>query len=168
MAGCVPAPPGAAGATGFDAFGSVQGSGATPGSAASPGSTGSTGSTGPAYWSSVAGTHWTWRADSPFGSGFPLRAVALTGTSPLWLAAARGDDPDLGPTDAGSLAGGGLSGLWRTADGGATWQKLDTTTAQWQGAQTAQIDRVALFGTLPVVAGAVDGRLAVWTGVPTS
>jgi hypothetical protein len=88
--------------------------------------------------------------------------VARSGT--LLLATTGGpDDEDLPPglTPTGS----GTPGMWRSADSGANWQRLDTPGLPWLGAESPLIDRVAWFGPTPVVAGAVDGRLAVWTGI---
>jgi hypothetical protein len=58
----------------------------------------------------------------------------------------------------------GSSSLWRSADSGASWQRLDTPAAPWLGAEATRFNRVAWLGPTPVVAGVVDGRLAVWTG----
>jgi hypothetical protein len=160
MAGCAPATPGAeattapsrptitaggpAGAPVFDAFGTSAVTGAGP---------------VPAYWTSASGRAWAAQTSSPFGPGFPFPADAVARRVPAWLAAAAGA-PGGFPSSA--------AGLWRSADSGASWQRLDTSGVPWQGSQPAQIDRVAWFGTVPVVAGQVDGGLAVWTGLPNS
>jgi hypothetical protein len=163
MAGCAPATPGSesaappattpsgptttggpAGAPVFDAFGTSTVAGAEP---------------GPEYWTSASGRAWTTQMSSPFGPGVPFPADEVVRSSPAWLAAAAG-----GP---GGFPSSAL-GLWRSADSGASWQRLDTSGVPWEGSQPAQIDRVAWFGTVPVVAGQVDGRLAVWTGLPNS
>ena len=121
----------------------------------------------PAFWASVRGTQWIRQTASPFGAGFPFAAVDVARSGPVGLATSGGAAPDpewAGPQPTSPAA---QSGLWRTTDGGASWQQLDTTGAAWQGDQPAQIDRVALLGSIPIVAGQVDGRLAVWVGFPT-
>ena len=148
----LPSASNADGATGFDAFGTAD----------AP-----VGSVGPAFWVSVRGTLWTRQTASPFGSGFPFPAVDVAPRGPVWLAASGGITPAVGWTERQSIIPAAPSGLWRTTDGGGTWQRLDTTGAPWQGDQPAQIDRVALLGGIAVVAGEQDGRLAVWVGTPT-
>jgi hypothetical protein len=133
------------GVTGFDAFGTADATAA---------------GAGPAFWVSVNGTQWTQQTASLFGAGFPFPAVDVARSGPVWVATSGGTGPDVGVPAASS-------GLWRTTDSGANWQRLDTTGAAWQGDQPAQIDRVALLGRMPVVAGQVDGRLAVWVGAAT-
>jgi hypothetical protein len=149
MAGCAATPTGGSGPDRVNAFGvmSVRGSGA-----------------GPAYWSADHATVWTRATSSPFGPGlpFPARDVARSGT--LLLSAASGPDTDGLPPGLG-VSAEGTSALWRSADSGGSWQRLDTPGPPWSGAAPAQFDRVAWSGPTPVVAGAVDGRLAVWTGI---
>jgi hypothetical protein len=136
---------GTAGAPIFDAFGTMAVTGANP---------------APAYWSSSSGRSWAPQTSSPFGPAFPFPADNLARGVPAWLAVAGA--PSLGPLPTGA------SGLWRSSDAGATWQQLDTTGLPWQGLDPAQIDRVTWFADVPVVAGQVDGRLAVWTGIPNA
>jgi hypothetical protein len=140
------------GVTGFDAFGTADAPAATP---------------APAFWVSVHGTQWTQQTASPFGAGFPFPAVDVARSGQVWMATSGGAASDLGWAGPASIIPAAPSGLWRTTDGGANWQQLDTTGAAWQGDEPAQIDRVALLGGMPVVAGQVDGRLAVWVGTPT-
>jgi hypothetical protein len=119
---------------------------------------------GPAFWSAGPTTVWTRDTTTPFGPGFPFPALDVARSGRLLLAATSGPDdgalpPGLAPT------AGGTPGLWRSSDSGANWQRLDTPGLPWLGAGPPQIDRVAWLGPTPVVAGAVDGRLAVWTGI---
>jgi hypothetical protein len=146
MAGCSAAPAAGGGnRAGFDAFG-------TAASAES--------GVGAAFWSSAEGLSWTRQSNNPFGDlRYPALDVARTGA--VWLAATATPDPDL--TSAAPPAG---SGLWVTTDAGDSWQQVDTSRSVWQGQLTAHPDRVAFLGSMPVVAGEVDGRLAVWVGVP--
>ncbi len=146
MAGCSAAPPAGGGRrAGFAAFGT----------AASP----ETGA-GPAFWSSANGLSWTRQSQSPFGDlRFPALDLARSGA--VWMAATASADPDLT-----SAAPPASSGLWVTSDAGDSWQQVDTSPGVWQGQLTADPDRVAFLGSMPVVAGDVDGRLTVWVGVP--
>jgi hypothetical protein len=121
----------------------------------------------PAFWTSAQGTRWTRQTSSPFGGNFPFPAIDLARTTQVWVAVAGRSEPDLAWPGTGSIVPAPQAGLWRSTDAGTTWQRLDTTGAQWQGDQPAQIDRVAVLGTSPVVAGQVDGRLAIWVGTPT-
>jgi hypothetical protein len=77
------------------------------------------------------------------------------------MAATTTPDPDLT-----SAAPAASSALWVTTDAGGSWQPIDTSGAVWRGQLTAQADRIAFLGSVPVVAGDVDGRLTVWVGVP--
>jgi hypothetical protein len=115
---------------------------------------------GPAFWSSSEGLSWTRQNNNPFGD-LRLPALDVARSGAVWMAATVTQDPDL--TSATPPAS---SGLWVTADAGDSWQKVDTSGGVWQGQLTAHLDRVAFLGSTPVVAGGVDGRLAVWVGVP--
>jgi hypothetical protein len=150
MAGCAAIPTGPAGAYRMEAFGAVSGSGSSP---------------APAYWTGVGTTVWTRQTIDPFGSSFPFPVLDLSRRSTLWLAAIGNPDAAVLPGGNGS---GGPSTLWRSVDSGASWQRLDTSGAPWVGAEPVQIGRVAWLASSPVVAGVIDGRLAVWTGIPTS
>ena len=143
----VAGPAGSSHPPGFDAFGSAAPAGNGP---------------GPAYWASTGGRAWTRQSASPFGPGLPSPALDVARTSGVWMATTRSPDPDIG-----SAVPSAESGLWESTNAGGTWQRLDTTGAIWHGQQPAQVDRVALLGTVPVVTGQVDGRLAVWVGTPT-
>ena len=132
---------------GFDAFGSAAAAENGP---------------GPAYWASTGGAAWARQSASPFGPGLPYPVLDVARISGVWMATTRSPDPDIG-----SAVPATESGLWVSTNAGGTWQRLDTTGAIWHGQQPAQVDRVALLGTVPVVTGQVDGRLAVWIGTPT-
>jgi len=56
--------------------------------------------------------------------------------------------------------------VWWSANSGGTWQRLDTASSLWQGQQITEVTGVAFTGPDVVVAGQVDGRLAVWLGTP--
>jgi hypothetical protein len=143
-------PTGGSGPERLDVFGTMSSQGSGP---------------SPAYWSAEGSTAWTRDTTSPFGTTlpFPVRDVARTGA--LVLATTGAPDADDLPSGLQS-SGGGTSGLWRLAGSGG-WQRLDTPNPPWVGAGPAQFQRVAWFGLTPVVAGVVDGRLAVWTGTFT-
>jgi len=136
-------------ATGLDAYGTA----ATAG-----------GSTGPAFWSSTGGSSWSRLAAPPFGSGFPFPVADVVSAGPVWLASG-------GPAPVpGWVFGGGQPGssaLWQSPDGGASWQPVDTSGTTGPGNEPAEIDRVAFFDAIPVLAGSQAGQLAVWTGTPT-
>ena len=88
--------------------------------------------------------------------------LATAGTAHLDLRWPGSDAPD-----AASPAAAGASTLWRSTDSGAIWRPLDTSGPLWQGNQPAHIYQVALLGPIPVVAGQIDGQLAIWLGIPT-
>jgi hypothetical protein len=122
---------------------------------------------GAAFWVSGQGLQWTRPPASPFGAGFPFPAVDMTRASGIWLVAGGTTEPEPTWPGAGAEIASAASGLWRSTDAGATWQQLETSGAPWQGVKPAQIDRVALLGAIPVVAGQVNGQLAIWTGIPS-
>jgi hypothetical protein len=130
----------------FDAFGSAAATGS---------------GVGPAYWVSTGGSAWTRQTASPFGTGLPFPIVDIARTGSVWLATTGAPGPAVGSASPGE------STLWLSTDGGLVWQRVNTTRATWQGLQPPQLRRVALLGATPVVAGAVDGRLTVWVGLPT-
>jgi hypothetical protein len=119
---------------------------------------------GPAYWTAVQPTEWTRQTASPFGANFPFPAQDVARTGNQWLATAGGFGADVTSAETPAITAG-QSMLWRSADGGASWVRPDTSGSPWVGATVPGVDRVAWLGTTPVAAGAVDGRLAVWTGI---
>jgi hypothetical protein len=149
MTGCTVDPAGAPGAERLDVFGTMSTRGSGP---------------APAYWSAAHPAALTRDTNSPLGAGLPFPAVDIARTGTQALAATGG--PDAVDLPAGlQPAAGGTAGLWR-ATGDGSWQRLDTPGPPWVGVEPAEFERVAWFGVTPVAAGAVDGRLAVWTGTP--
>ena len=125
-------------------------------------STGTGGASVPAVWRSSNGASWTRSDVAAFtpGSAGPLTSLALAGRD--WLAVARLRTA-AGP--AATLESGQVT-LWLSPDGGSTWQQVDTATPPWLGTGSSAVCLVAFAGRTPVLAGTVDGRLAVWTGAP--
>lgn len=133
----------------------------------------------PVLWSSSDGTAWQELSTTfngvaggqPTGpQTAPLDGVA-TGTT-TWLGISG--DEDL-PTQAWPAPVGGASGLavsppglWDSTDAGNTWQELDTSSPVFDAASSSQADQAVYVGHEPVVAGTVDGRLAVWVGQPSA
>ncbi len=127
-----------------------------------------------ALWHSSDGRNWTRRSVSGLAGEAPVTDLATTGAT--WLAtagqatgtnaASLADGPPA-PTSL-STAGPGAIGLWRSTDGGSTWQRLDTSGSVF-GAQTdAEANQVVFLAGQPVVAGSVDGQLAVWVGATSA
>ncbi len=148
LVGCTTHSSAASGSQRIDAFGLTSTEGSIP---------------GPAFWSAAGSTLWTRDTASPFGAGLPAPALDEARSGTLALVATAG--PDAAFLPAGLESAGGSSSLWRTTDSGESWQRLDTPGPPWSGTEAAEFDRVAWFGPTPVVAGAVDGRLAVWTAI---
>ena len=48
------------------------------------------------------------------------------------------------------------------------WQQLGTALPAFNATVYAQADEAAYVGQDPVVAGTVDGRLAIWVGTPAT
>jgi hypothetical protein len=145
LAGCVTT------ATGFEAFGEA---------------TLEDGRAVPAFWTSTTGTTWTRLAASPFGAGFPFPADRVVSGSAGWFAVGGAD-----PVPSWVLAAESRdrSGLWLSSndtDEGSGWLAVDTRGTAFGDEGRASIDAVALWGLEPVVAGELDGQLAVWTGSP--
>jgi hypothetical protein len=119
------------------------------------------GTTVPAYWTSTSGTTWVHATNNPFGSGFPFPAEAVTnGTAtrlavggaepvPSWVMAAQPATP---------------SSLWESVDGGTSWLAADPDGTAFGDGGRPSIDEAAWWGSVPVVAGELDGQVAVWTG----
>ncbi len=133
----------------------------------------------PQLWSSSDGTLWQQQAavfSGPNGAGpsgpqsAPLDGIA-DGTA-TWLGlSGNGDEPSqVWPAPVGGAAGAQFTpaGLWTSDDAGNTWQQLSTATPSFTGMVYAQACTAAYVGQQPVVAGTVDGKLAVWVGTPTA
>lgn len=106
----------------------------------------------------------------PFGiEGAPLVDVAYGGTT--WLGVSgRGDlASQRWPAEVGGAAGAlpVPVGLWTSDDAGATWQQLDPLVQAFSGLLYAQATQALYVGQDAVVAGTLDGQLAVWVGTPS-
>jgi hypothetical protein len=133
----------------------------------------------PQLWASSDGTLWqqqTAMFSGPNGGGpsgpqsAPLDGIA-DGTTMLLGLSGSGDEPsEVWPSPVGGTAGAQFTpaGLWTSDDAGNTWQQLSTSTPEFTGMVYAQADAAAYVGQQPVVAGTVDGKLAVWVGTPTA
>ncbi len=141
------------------------------------GSTGSGAVEQPALWTSNNGTKWQQLAATFTGPGdglasgpevAPLDGIALGTTTWLGLSG-RGDLPSqVWPAPVGGAASVQvtLAGLWASGSAGDSWQQLDTSVPAFSTTIYAQADQAAYVGQDPVVAGTVDGRLAIWFGTP--
>jgi hypothetical protein len=133
----------------------------------------------PQLWTSSDGT--VWQQDPATFTGLggggasgpqsaPLDGIAFGTTTWLGLSG-DGDEPsEVWPAPVGGAAGARFTpaGLWTSYDAGNTWQQLGTLTPAFTGTVYAQADAAAYVGQEPVVAGTVDGQLAVWVGTPTA
>jgi hypothetical protein len=144
------------------------------------GSTGGGQSEKPVLWNSADGTSWQELSTTftgptggqPAGAETaPLDGVAANGTT-TWLGVSGdGDAPtQVWPAPVGGSAGAFFTpaGLWTSIDAGNTWQQLATTASAFTGTVFAQAIAAAYVGQQPIVAGTVDGQLAVWVGTPAS
>jgi hypothetical protein len=133
----------------------------------------------PALWSSNDGTLWKQLSASFTGLGggapvepeaAPLDGIAIGTTTWLGLSGDGQLPSQRWPAPVGGAAGAQFTaaGLWSSDDAGNTWQQLDTEVPAFSGAMYAQADVAAYVGQDPVVAGTVDGRLAIWVGTPAS
>lgn len=129
----------------------------------------------PVLWSSGDGT--TWQQLSTTFTGVSRARLRAPESAPLdevstgttnWLGLSGGDDlpTQRWPAPVGGAAGlaGTIPGLWASGDAGNSWLQLDTSVPPFTGVYFAQADQVAYLGPQPVVAGTVDGRLALWAG----
>lgn len=153
-------------------------------------STGSGGVPVPALWRSTDGSVWVRSSPSGFGSDSPAPLVDLAASGDDWIAIAN-PDPQGGPIESatsGQVApdgpasaagtdgavgpvpslGNGEDAVWLSADGGSTWQLINTSVPPWPGTSYAAVDLVGFAGKVPVVIGVADGQLAVWTGTALS
>ena len=141
------------------------------------GSTGGGAVEQPALWTSNNGTKWQQLAATFTGPGgglasgpevAPLDGIALGTTTWLGLSG-HGDLPsEAWPASVGGSASAQvtLAGLWASGSAGDSWQQLDTSVPAFIATIYAQADQAAYVGQDPVVAGTVDGRLAIWFGTP--
>ena len=146
---------------------------------------GSTGSTGngsvgqPALWNSNNGSAWQQLPATFTGLGggspagvevTPLDGIALGTTT--WLGLSGDDDlpSQAWPAPVGGAAGAQFTpaGLWASGNAGNSWQQLATTSPAFSATVYAQADEAAYVDQDPVVAGTVDGRLAIWVGTPAT
>ncbi|MGP8204945.1 MAG: hypothetical protein ACLQVK_02625 [Acidimicrobiales bacterium] len=143
------------------------------------GSTGNGQTEQPVLWGSADGTSWaelsTTFSGLSGGSPVGLETAPLDGVAEgttTWLGVSGdGDAPaQVWPAPVGGEAGAIFTpaGLWSSVDAGATWQQLDTSTPAFSGTVFAQALVAAYVGQRPVIAGTVDGQLAVWVGRPAS
>ena len=142
----------------------------------------------PALWRSDDGGSWSRQDVSAFdtSSATPIESVAASGH--YWAAVAT-PDPEANPFQAGVFGASGPGsaivsdaafgpapstangevGLWVSADSGGSWEPVDTAAAPWTSGQETELDLTAFAGAgTPVVIGALDGGLAVWTGTATA
>lgn len=140
------------------------------------------GAEGPALWRSAAGSSWTLLSVPSLASqSHPVGDVSASGTS--WVAVS-GAPPasvaaELAPSSRASAlleaaaepvsatSPDGPAGLWVSADAGTTWSRVQTAAPAWAAGQALTLDLAGWSAQTPVVAGQVDGQLAVWTGSPT-
>jgi hypothetical protein len=131
----------------------------------------------PALWSSANGATWQQlpasfdgaSGDPPSGPEVaPLDGIALGTTTWLGLSGQGDLSSEVWPAPVGGSAGAQLTpaGLWASGNAGSSWQQLDTTVPAFGATIYAQADEAAYVGQDPVVAGTVDGRLAIWLGTP--
>jgi hypothetical protein len=141
------------------------------------GSTGTGADEQPALWTSSNGTAWQQLTATFTGLGggspsgpevAPLDGIALGTTT--WLGLSGRDDlpSQVWPAPVGGSAGAQVTpaGLWASGNAGDSWQQLDTSVPAFKATVYAQADEAAYVGQDPVVAGTVDGRLAIWLGTP--
>jgi hypothetical protein len=116
------------------------------------------GAVAPTTWAGAAfGAQWVQQSDNAFG-GLPTPVADLAASGRSWLALVVADpQPAAGVADSPTA-------LYASTDDGASWQPLDTTTSPWPGVGPPVLDELTWWAAYPVVAGQVDGRLAVWTG----
>lgn len=100
----------------------------------------------------------------------PLDGIALGTTT--WLGLSGDDDlpSQAWPAPVGGAAGAQFTpaGLWASGNAGNSWQQLATTSPAFSATVYAQADEAAYVDQDPVVAGTVDGRLAIWVGTPAT
>ena len=133
----------------------------------------------PAIWASPDGSVWQQQPSDfagldghgPVGlQAAPLDEIAYGGTTWVGVSGAGDLPSEQWPTPVGGSASATpvAAGLWDSTDAGSTWQQLGTGAAPFAGVLYAQADQATYVGQQPVVAGFVDGQLAVWVGTPTA
>jgi hypothetical protein len=134
----------------------------------------------PALWQSTDGIVWTQAARPGLAAGSSSPLSDLAEVRSTWLAPSGGipagvtaaDDPAFdttgpqvpGAAPTASTGPDGEAGLWLSTDAGATWSELATGAAPWLAGQQLVTDLAAMLAGRAIVAGDLDGRLAVWTG----
>jgi hypothetical protein len=143
------------------------------------GSTGDGQTDKPVLWNSADGTSWqelstTFNgpsANQPAGAETaPLDGVAVGTTTWLGVSGDTDAPTQLWPAPVGGSSGAFFTpaGLWTSVDAGNTWQQLATTAPAFTGTVFAQAVAAVYVGQQPIVAGTVDGQLAVWVGTPAA
>ena len=133
----------------------------------------------PVLWGSSDGTSWQALPATFNGLGgaapvgaetAPLDGVGEGGTT--WLGVSGdGDAPtQQWPAPVGGAAAATFTpaGLWSSVDAGTTWQQRLTNGPAFTGNVFAQAVSATYVGQQPIVAGTVDGQLAVWVGTPST
>ncbi len=143
-------------------------------------------------WAAVGGSAPAPAAQQP-PAGSPAGSAAAS--SAAW-AGADALNPGQPPALDGVAPADAVAGMWLSFDGAATWQRVASDATPWgagpgaaaAGATTVPpatspaagsaagaaaqpqtgVDAVAFLGSAVVVAGEVDGRLALWTGTPAA
>ncbi|MGI8492044.1 MAG: hypothetical protein ACR2NJ_04670, partial [Acidimicrobiales bacterium] len=120
------------------------------------------GSTGPALWRSGDGLQWTREGAGAFSGpqAGPITGLAVHGSD--WLAVSGFPDP--AAVGRAEERTGQAVAVWQSGDAGISWRRVNTTGAPWLGHVQASSTTVGFVGSTPVVAGSVDGQLAVWVG----
>jgi hypothetical protein len=143
------------------------------------GSTGSGVAEQPAVWTSSDGTAWQQSkatftgvdGNPPAGPEVaPLDGIALGATTWLGLSGSNDSPSEQWPALVGGTVGEQFTpaGLWSSVDAGGSWQQIDTAVPAFKGELYSQADVAAYVGEQPVVAGTVDGQLAIWIGAPVA
>jgi hypothetical protein len=141
----------------------------------------SSGSLVPGLWTSTDGSHWALQSAGSLGRASPAPLTALAESGLHWMALAGSGE---GAADAAQPAPGNLdsrgsytaavlyppsaagAAVWMSSDGGTNWQRVDTGDPVWAAATGASLEQAGYAGSTAVVAGTVDGRLAVWSATP--
>ncbi len=115
-----------------------------------------------AVWvSTSAAKNWTLSDSGALSAGNGTGAITdLAQRDGTWLAVAGSAAPSWTAANLRGLA------VWRSVNDGKTWQRITTNTPAFESSFGVSASQVAFVGSTPVLAGQVDGRLAVWTGSP--